>query len=192
MEKALTIDRKRQGYFLGLTKQPEKRYFCLLPLGSLRLLSSCILLFLLAISPSLSNAYAYSAIANGTWNSHEIWRGEIMLESHIKAEDIVNLRNNVFYNLPNGLIENGRVNIQEDVRCKNSTGKISPCDFVVEKNHPQNKSTKVLQKQASLAVGDGFNAVHWHGSIQVMRLRLLAAQHPPVQPDNDRSNSNKN
>ncbi len=162
MKKALTIDRKRQGHFLGLTKQPEKRHFCLLPLNSLRLSSSCILLFLLAISPSLSYAYAYSSIATGSWNSSKLGRGEIMLKSHIKDEDIVNIRHNIVYNLPKGLIVNERVNSQEGVSCKNSTGKILPCNFIVKNNYPQNKSTKVLQKQASLAVGDTCNTVRWH------------------------------
>ena len=162
MEKALTIDRKRQGYFLGLTKQPQKQHSCLLPPCSLRLLSSCILLFLLAVMPSLSYAYIYSSIAHGTWNGPETWCGGVIPKSYIRVEDVVNIRHNVLYNLPKDLIVKGKISIQREYSCQNIVGKISSRNFFVKISYSSSKIPKKLQKTAPRSVGDACNTFHWN------------------------------
>lgn len=162
MKKALTIDRKRQGYFLGLTKQPEKRHFCLLPLNSLRLLSRCILLFFLAILPSLSYAYVYSSIARDTWNGPEAWCGGIMLKSYIRAEDAVNIRHNIPYNLSKHPIVKGKISIHCEFSSKNIVEKISSCNISVEINYSSSKIPKKLQGIALRAVDDACNTFRWN------------------------------
>lgn len=138
MKKALTIDRKRQGYFLGLTQQPKKWYFCLLQLNSLRLSSSCTLLFLLAILPSLS--YTYSSIANSTWNSPEIWDGRVMPKSYIRAVDVVNIRHNIPYNLSKYPIVKEEISIRREFSSKNIVEKILSRNICVKINRFKNSS----------------------------------------------------
>lgn len=170
MKKALTIDRKRQGYFLGLTKQPEKRYFCLLPLGSLRLFSSCILLFLSAILPSLSYAYACAVIANVNWNSPEAWCGGVMLKSYIKAEEAVNIQHNFPYNLSKYPNVKGTISIHREFSSKNIVEKILSRNIYVEINYSSSKIPKKLQGITLRAVDDACNTFRlndggaWPGS----------------------------
>jgi hypothetical protein len=140
MKKTLTIDRRRQGILLGLTKQPEKQQFCLLPLCSLRLLSSRILLFLLVVLPSLSYAYACSVIAIGTWDGPEARCGGIMLKSYIRAEDVVNIRHNIPYNLSKYPIVKGKTNIHCEFSSKDIVEKTLSRNIHVKINCIRNSS----------------------------------------------------
>lgn len=162
MKKALTIDRRRQGILLGLTEQPQKQRFCLLPPSYLRLLSSCVLLFLLALLPSLSYAYVYSLIARGTWNSLEAWCGGVMLQSYIRAEDVVNIRHNIPHNLPKYPIVKRTISIRCEFSSKNIVEKILSRNITVKTNYSSSKSPKKLQKTAPWALGDACNTFRWN------------------------------
>ena len=162
MKKALTIDRRRQGILLGLTKQPQKQRFCLLPPSCLRLLSRFIPLFLLAVLPSLSCAYGYFSIAHGTCDSPEALRGGIMLKPYIRAEEVVNIRHNIPYNLSKYPIVKEKISIRCEFSSKNIVEKILSRNIFVKTNHSSSKIPKKLQKTAPRAGDDACNTFHWN------------------------------
>ena len=85
-----------------------------------------------------------------------------MLKPYIKAEEVVNIRHNIPYNLSKYPIVKEKISIRRESSSKNIVEKTLSRNIFVKTNHSSSKIPKKLQKTAPRAGDDACNTFHWN------------------------------